>query len=260
MGGWRGDVALSWTDMEPVLGIDIGGSGIKANVVDVDLGEPVGKRLKIETPQPATPQAVAKVVATLAGRFDAVGPVGCTFPAVVRNGVTTTAANVDPSWIGTDAVALFSSVLGRPVTVVNDADAAGLAEMRFGAGRGRDGVVICLTFGTGIGSAIFTHGVLVPNSELGHLHFHGYESVEDWAAASARDREGLSWEEWSARVDQYLDHLERVFSPDLIIVGGGVSRRFDDFAHGLTTNCEVVPAKLRNEAGIVGAAMAAAAL
>jgi len=146
------------------------------------------------------------------------------------------------------------------VTVVNDADAAGLAEMRFGAGRGRDGVVICLTFGTGIGSAIFTHGVLVPNSELGHLHFHGYESVEDWAAASARDREGLSWEEWSARVDQYLDHLERVFSPDLIIVGGGVSRRFDDFAQGLTTNCEVVPAKLRNEAGIVGAAMAAAAL
>lgn len=246
--------------MEPVLGIDIGGSGIKANVVDVDLGEPVGKRLKIETPQPATPQAVAEVVATLAGRFDAVGPVGCTFPAVVRNGVTTTAANVDSSWIGTDAVALFSSVLGRPVTVVNDADAAGLAEMRFGAGRGRDGVVICLTFGTGIGSAIFTHGVLVPNSELGHLHFHGYESVEDWAAASARDREGLSWEEWSARVDQYLDHLERVFSPDLIIVGGGVSRRFDDFAHGLTTNCEVVPAKLRNEAGIVGAAMAAAAL
>lgn len=245
--------------MEPILGIDIGGSGIKANIVDVELGEPIGERLKIDTPQPSTPRAVAEAVVALASRFDVAGPVGCTFPAVVRNGVTMSAANVDSSWIGTDAAGLFASALGRPVTVVNDADAAGLAEMRFGAGKGRDGVVICLTFGTGIGSAIFTHGVLVPNTELGHLHFHGYESVEDWAAASARDREGLSWEEWAKRVDQYLDHLGLVFSPDLIILGGGVSRRFHDFAADITTSCEVVPAQFRNEAGIVGAAMAAAA-
>ncbi|MFO7291665.1 MAG: ROK family protein [Actinomycetes bacterium] len=243
----------------PVLGIDIGGSGIKANVVDLDLGEPVGKRLKVATPQPSTPEAVAGAVADLVKRFDVDGPIGCTFPAVVLDGVTMTAANVDESWIGTDAAALFREALGRPVTVVNDADAAGLAEMSYGAGKGREGVVICLTFGTGIGSALFTHGVLVPNTEFGHLHFRGFESVEDWAAASARDREKLSWEEWGSRVDEYLRYLERIFTPDLMIIGGGVSRRFDQFADYIHTRCEVVPAKLRNEAGIVGAAMAAAA-
>ncbi|HLU52432.1 MAG TPA: ROK family protein [Acidimicrobiia bacterium] len=243
----------------PVLGIDIGGSGIKANVVDLDLGEPVGKRLKISTPQPSTPEAVIEAVRELASRFDVDGPVGCTFPAVILNGVTMTAANVDEAWIGTDAVSLLREALGRPVTLVNDADAAGLAEMKYGAGKDREGVVICLTFGTGIGSALFTHGVLVPNTEFGHLHFRGYESVEDWAAASARDRENLSWEEWGERVNAYLQYLERIFTPDLMIVGGGVSRRFDKFAGYIETRCDVVPAKLRNEAGIVGAAMAAAA-
>src|SRR5690606_27858651 len=168
---------------------DIGGSGIKANLVDLDLGEPISSRLKIATPQPATPEGVVEVVTRLAERFDYTGPVGCTFPAVISHGVALTAANVDESWIGTDAASLFSEALGRKVTVVNDADAAGLAEMKYGAGRHRDGVVICLTFGTGIGSAIFTSGVLVPNTELGHLHYRGFESVEDWAAASARDRE-----------------------------------------------------------------------
>lgn len=245
---------------EPVLGIDIGGSGIKANAVDLTLGEPVGQRLKIDTPQPSTPEAVAEVVVELASRFHTTGPVGCTFPAVIRNGVTLSAANVDPAWIGTNAVELFSQALGREVVVVNDADAAGLAEMSFGAGRDRGGVVICLTFGTGIGSALFTHGVLVPNTEFGHLNFKGYDSVEEWAAASARDRENLSWSEWGKRVDVFLRHLERIFSPDLIVVGGGVSRKFDRFADELSTTCEVVPAELRNEAGIVGAAMAAAAL
>lgn len=244
---------------DPVLGIDIGGSGIKANAVDLDLGQPVGERLKIATPQPSRPHAVAEVVAELAARFDVKGPVGCTFPAVVHKGVTMTAANVDPSWIGTDAAGLFSEVLDRPVTVVNDADAAGLAEMAYGAGKHRDGVVICLTFGTGIGSALFTHGVLVPNTEFGHLHFRGYESVEDWAAASARDREHLSWTDWGRRVDVYLRHLESVLAPDLFIIGGGVSRKFDKFADEIGTRCEVVPAGFRNEAGIVGAAMAAAA-
>ena len=242
---------------DPVLGIDIGGSGIKANVVDLDLGEPISQRLKIDTPQPSTPEAVADVVARLAQRFDVTGPVGCTFPAVVHEGVTLSAANVDEEWIGTDAASVFSEALGRKVTVVNDADAAGLAEMRFGAGRNRDGVVLCLTFGTGIGSALFTSGVLVPNTELGHLHFRGFESVEDWAAASALDREELSWDEWADRVDEYLQYLERLFSPDLFIIGGGVSRRFDRFSDEINTRCEVVAAELRNQAGIVGAAMAA---
>jgi polyphosphate glucokinase len=245
---------------DPVLGIDIGGTGIKANAVDLDLGQPVGDRLKVATPQPSTPRAVAEVVVELTDRFDVRGPVGCTFPAVVNKGVTMTAANVDPSWIGTDASALFTDALGRPVTVVNDADAAGLAEMAYGAGRHRDGVVLCLTFGTGIGSALFTHGVLVPNTEFGHLHFRGYESVEEWAAASARDREDLSWSDWGQRVDVYLRYLESVLSPDLFIIGGGVSRKFEKFAGEIGTRCEVVPAALRNEAGIVGAAMAAAAL
>lgn len=244
---------------DPVLGIDIGGTGIKANAVDLDLGQPVGERLKVATPQPSTPEAVAEVVGQLGARFDSEGPVGCTFPAVVRNGVAMTAANVDPAWIGTDAVSLFSKSLGRPVTVVNDADAAGLAEMTYGAGRHRDGVVICLTFGTGIGSALFTHRVLVPNTEFGHLHFRGYESVEEWAAASARDREDLSWSSWGQRVDVYLRYLESVLSPDLIIIGGGVSRKFDRFADQIGTRCEVLPAEFRNEAGIVGAAMAAVA-
>jgi polyphosphate glucokinase len=170
------------------------------------------------------------------------------------------AANVDDSWIGTDAATLFSSVTGRKVTVVNDADAAGLAEMSFGSGRNRDGVVICLTFGTGIGSAVFTHGVLVPNTEFGHLEFRGYESVEDWAAARVKDDEGLSWSEWAQRVDAYLQHLERIMSPDLFVIGGGVSRKFDRYSSDLHPSCEVVAATLRNEAGIVGAAMAAAAL
>ncbi|MFP3914118.1 MAG: polyphosphate--glucose phosphotransferase [Actinomycetota bacterium] len=243
---------------QPILGIDIGGSGIKGNLVDLDLGEPVGQRLKVDTPQPSTPEAVTEVLVELVGRFDAGGPVGCTFPAVIREGVALTAANVDPSWIGRNVAGLFEGALGRDVVVVNDADAAGLAEMSFGAARNRGGVVICLTFGTGIGSALFTHGVLVPNTEFGHLNFRGYESVEDWAAASVRDREDLSWSEWGKRVDVFLRHLEAIFSPDLIVVGGGVSRKFDRFSSELTTSCEVVPAHLQNDAGIVGAAMAAA--
>lgn len=245
---------------DPVIGIDIGGSGIKGNLVDLDLGEPIGERLKVATPDPSTPEAVGDVIQEMVEHFGVPGPVGCTFPAVVRHGVTMSAANVDDSWIGTDAAALFSSVTGRKVTVVNDADAAGLAEMSFGSGRNRDGVVICLTFGTGIGSAVFTHGVLVPNTEFGHLEFRGFESVEDWAAARVKDDEGLSWSEWAERVDAYLQHLERVMSPDLFVIGGGVSRKFDRYASDLHTSCEVVAATLRNEAGIVGAAMAAAAL
>lgn len=244
---------------EPALGIDIGGSGIKANLVDLALGQTVGDRYKVDTPQPSLPEAVAEVVTDVVKHFDAAGPVGCTFPAVVRRGVTLSAANVDASWIGTDASALFGRATGRRVTVVNDADAAGLAEMTYGAGRHRDGVVICLTFGTGIGSALFTHGVLVPNTEFGHLSFASHHPVEDWAAASVKDDNDLSWSQWGERVNAYLNHLDDVFSPDLFIIGGGISRKFAKFAESLNVDCEVVPAGLRNEAGIVGAAMAASA-
>lgn len=240
-----------------VLGIDIGGSGIKGNLVDVSTGEVLAERFKISTPQPATPTAVAQAVGGMVAHFDYSGPVGCTFPAIVRRGVTLSAANVDRSWIGTDAQALFADATGLPVTVLNDADAAGLAEMRFGAARGRSGVVMILTFGTGIGSAMFVDGRLVPNTELGHLNLAGYESVEDWAASKAKEDEGLSYPDWAERVDRYLLHLNRLFSPDLFVIGGGISRKFEKFGSLLTVPVETVPAALRNEAGIVGAALAA---
>ncbi len=240
-----------------VLGIDIGGSGIKGNLVDVTTGDVVAERFKITTPQPSTPAAVAQAVAGMVAHFEYSGPVGCTFPAIVRRGVTLSAANVDQSWIGTDAQALFADATGLPVTVLNDADAAGLAEMRFGVARGRSGVVMILTFGTGIGSAMFVDGTLVPNTELGHLNLAGFESVEDWAASKAKEDEGLSYPEWAERVDQYLLHLNRLFSPDLFVIGGGISRKFEKFGSLLTVPVETVPAALRNEAGIVGAALAA---
>lgn len=243
---------------ERILGIDIGGSGIKGNVVEAATGELLEDRYKILTPSPATPDAVAEVVAQMVTHFSWEGPVGCTFPAVVRRGVTLTASNVDPSWIGTDAEGLFGGRTSRTVTVVNDADAAGIAEMVHGAGRNRDGVVLLLTFGTGIGSALFVDGVLVPNTELGHLELGGHAPVEDWAAASVKDEEHLSWKHWAERVDRYLQHLDQLFSPDLFILGGGVSHRWEKWGDRLTVGVETVRAALENEAGIVGAAMAAA--
>lgn len=240
-----------------VLGIDIGGSGVKGNLVDVESGSLLAERFKIDTPQPSTPDAVADVVAEMVEHFDHRGIVGCTFPAIVRRGVTLSAANVDSAWIGTDADALFEARTGLSFHVFNDADAAAIAEMEFGAGHGRKGVVLVLTFGTGIGSGLFVDGVLVPNTELGHLHFDGHAPVEAWAAARVRKDEGLSWEEWGARVDRFLHHLDRLFSPDLFILGGGVSRKWDEWGYVLTTPVEAVPAQLENEAGIVGAALAA---
>ncbi|CAN5842238.1 ROK family protein [soil metagenome] len=242
---------------DTVLGIDIGGSGIKANLVDLAAGEPVGERYKVATPQPSTPAAVAEVVAEIVTHFSGDGPVGVTFPAVIRRGVALSAANVDKAWVGTDAASLFSEATERTVTVLNDADAAGMAEMTYGAGRDREGVVICLTFGTGIGSALFTHGVLVPNTEFGHLEFAGWSPVEQWASAGARKAGALSWEEWALRVDTFLKHIGTVFSPDLVVFGGGVSRKFDKFEKYLDVGYDIVPAALENEAGIVGAAMAA---
>jgi polyphosphate glucokinase len=235
------------------FGIDIGGSGMKAAPVDLITGTLTADRHKIVTPQPATPEAMADVVRQLVEHFEWEGKVGVAFPAVVSNGVARTAANIDKSWIGTDIDAVFTKASGQPVHVINDADAAGLAEMRYGAGRGRDGVVIMLTFGTGIGSGLFLDGKLVPNTELGHLLLDG-EEAEHRAAAVVRDREHLSWEKWGERVDRYLEHVEFLFSPDLLIIGGGVSRKAEKWLPYVDVDVEMVVASLENEAGIVGAA------
>jgi polyphosphate glucokinase len=242
-----------------ILGIDIGGSGIKGAPVDIEQGQLARERHKIATPQPSTPEAVALVVAELVRHFEYQGPIGCTFPAIVQHGVTLSAANVDQGWIGINAEELFTRATGLPVRVINDADAAGIAEMQFGAGKGRKGVVILLTFGTGIGSAIFTDGVLLPNTEFGHVQFRG-KDAEHRAAARIRDEEDLSWKEWGGRVSDFLQYMEFLFSPDLFIIGGGVSRKFEKFSKFLKVRAEVVPAALGNDAGIVGAAMAAKAL
>lgn len=230
---------------------------MKAGPVDLEAGELTAERFKINTPQPATPEAMAGVVAELVGRFDWSGPIGVAFPGVIRGGVTLTAANVDKAWIGTDADELFTKATGSEVHVVNDADAAGLAEVRFGAGRDRAGVVLLLTLGTGIGSALFVDGTLVPNTELGHLEIDGHDA-ESQAAASARDRDGLSWTDWARRVERYLRTVVMLFSPSLIIVGGGASRKADKWLPHIHVDAEVVPAALTNEAGIVGAALVGA--
>jgi polyphosphate glucokinase len=241
------------------LGIDIGGSGIKAAPVDVDTGKLLADRQKIETPRPALPDAVAGVVKELVAAFSWSGPMGITFPGVVTDGVTRTAANLDPAWIGLDAAALFGRAAGNPVRVLNDADAAGVAEMTFGAGVGEPGTVLMLTFGTGIGSALFIKGILVPNTEFGHVEIRG-EDAEKRASERAKELHDLSWGKWAGRVDEYLHHIEAVLWPDLLIVGGGVSRQADKWVPRLTgIRARIVPATLLNEAGIVGAAMAGAA-
>jgi polyphosphate glucokinase len=237
-----------------VIGVDIGGSGIKGAPVDLVQGSFASDRIRIETPQPATPDAVAGVVADLTSRFGGTGPLGITLPAVVRAGVVETAANIDHSWIGTDAVALLEAATGRRVAVVNDADAAGVAEMRFGAGQGVGGLVLMVTLGTGIGTAMFVDGVLVPNTELGHLPLKGGDA-EDYAAESVREAEGLSYKQWAKRVERYLLLVERLVWPELIIIGGGVSKHADKFLPRIHLHTPVVPAQLHNDAGIVGAAL-----
>jgi polyphosphate glucokinase len=240
-----------------VLGIDIGGSGIKSAVVDVTTGGLVTERQRTDTPAESTPRAVAEVVAQQIRDAGWSGQVGVTFPAVIKNGVARTAANVDKSWIGTDVDQVFTETTGLDVTVLNDADAAGLAEVRFGAAKGVGGVVLLLTFGTGIGSALFMDGALVPNTELGHLEIDGHDA-ETRAAASVRERDDMSWPHWARRVQRYLSHVEALFSPDLFVVGGGVSKRSDKWVPLLDLRTPVRAAQLQNEAGIVGAALAAA--
>jgi len=238
------------------LGIDIGGSGIKGAPVDVATGKLIAPRQKIATPRPALPDAVADVVTQLTTSFSWSGPVGITFPGVVTDGVTRTAANLDPAWLGTDAGALFGKAAGNPVRVLNDADAAGVAEMTFGAGVGEKGTVLMLTFGTGIGSALFTDGLLVPNTEFGHIEIHGHDA-ESRASERAKELKDLSWGKWAGRVDEYLQHIEALLSPHLIIVGGGISKQSEKWVPRLTgIRARIVPAALLNDAGIVGAAMA----
>lgn len=243
--------------MVHVLGIDIGGTGIKAAPVDVASGKLIADRFKVATPHPAEPDAVAAVIAQLVSHFQWTGPAGITFPGVVDNGVIRTAANLVPDWISLNAADVFGKASDLQVTVLNDADAAGVAEMAFGAGAGHRGTVLMLTLGTGIGSALFYDGVLVPNTEFGHIEIHG-KDAEERASERAREEKDLSWGKWAGRVDEYLEKMEALLSPSLIIIGGGISKRSDKFLPKLTSlRAQVVPASLLNDAGIVGAAMAA---
>lgn len=238
------------------LGIDIGGSGIKGAIVDTSTGELRTDRLRFATPQPATPAAMAEVVQKIVASTGHSGLIGATFPAVISHGVARSAANVDKSWIGADVDALLSDATSHRVTVLNDADAAGLAEVRFGAAKGESGVVLMLTFGTGIGSALFVDGHLVPNTELGHLEVDGHDA-ESRAAASVKDDEGLSWKHWARRVQRYMSHVEALFAPDLFVVGGGVSKDARKWVPELELRAPIRVATLLNNAGIVGAALAA---
>ena len=238
------------------LGIDIGGSGIKGAPVNTKTGVLVAPRHRIPTPQPSKPKAVAKVVGEISRYFDWSGPIGAGFPAVIQHGVARTAANIHKGWINTDAASLFSESTGCKVTVVNDADAAGIAEMTFGAGRDRKGVVLLVTIGTGLGTSVFVNGELLPNTELGHIEID-CEDAELMASDAARKAHNLSWKQWAARFDNYLLRLEALFWPDLIILGGGISKKHHKFIPRLTVRAEVVPAEMLNEAGIIGAALAA---
>jgi polyphosphate glucokinase len=241
-----------------ILGIDIGGSGVKGAPVEVQTGEFTRDRLKVATPVPAEPRAVAKAVAGIAGHFGWDGPVGVTFPGVVIDGVTHSAANLTDEWRGLQARDLFAEECGVPVTLLNDADAAGVAEMTHGAGRGRQDTVLLVTLGTGIGSALFTEGRLVPNTEFGHIEIRG-KDAEERASAHAREVHEWSWQKWAGKLDEYLRRVEDLVWPSLIIVGGGVSRHSEHFLpHLKDVRATVVPAELHNAAGIVGAAMAAA--
>lgn len=238
-----------------LLGIDVGGTGIKGGIVDGEGGQLLGERFRLATPQPATPEAVTATVAQVVEHFEWSGPAGAGFPAVVRNGRVCTASNIDKQWIGRDVGAMFSQATDCAFNVRNDADVAGMAEMRWGAGRGRSGVVLMVTLGTGIGSALFTDGHLVPNTEFGHIEMDG-RTAERRAADSVRTHKDLSWKKWAERVDEYLHLLAFYLWPELIIVGGGVSKKHERFLPLLTVDTEVVPAMLRNEAGIIGAASA----
>jgi polyphosphate glucokinase len=239
-----------------ILGIDVGGSGIKGAPVDIATGELIAERFRIKTPKGAEPQPVAEVVAEIADSFKWKGPIGIGFPAPIKAGVTLMAANVSEKWVGTNADELFTKVTGCNCTMINDADAAGLAEMEFGAGKGQPGTVIMITLGTGIGTAIFHRGKLLPNTEFGHLDMNGRDA-EHRASDAVRKREDLSWKKYAKRLNEYLAEMEKLFWPNLFIVGGGISKKSEKYIPLLTIDTPVIPAQFLNEAGIVGAALAA---
>jgi polyphosphate glucokinase len=240
----------------PVLGIDIGGTGIKGGLVDLDTGEMLTERFRLDTPEGASPDAVADTVEEVAGHFDHSGTTGITFPGVIQDGVAKTAANLDKSWVGLSLTEAIGSRLSGATVFVNDADAAGLAEVAYGAGKGHQGVVVTVTFGTGIGTALIFNGELIPNSELGHIEIGGVDA-ETTTAVSARKREDLSWTEWAERASTYLQRLERLVWPELYVLGGGISKKPEHWLHLIDCRTPVVIAKLFNNAGIVGAALAA---
>ncbi|MEO7174495.1 MAG: polyphosphate--glucose phosphotransferase [Saprospiraceae bacterium] len=238
-----------------ILGIDIGGTGIKGGVVDTDTGQLLTERVKVLTPVPSTPKSVAKVVNDIAAKFDFKGPIGLGFPAIIRKGIVCSASNIDHSWIGTNSETLFTEETGQPCFVANDADVAGFAEMAYGEVPSSEGVVLFLTIGTGIGSALFIDGKLVPNSEMGHLYWTNGEIAEKYISNKVRKAEGMSWELFGKRLNRYLLHIEKLFSPELIIIGGGISKDFGEFKSQLTLPVKVIPAILQNSAGVIGAAM-----
>lgn len=238
-----------------ILGIDIGGSGIKGAVVDTRKGELITVRYRIPTPQPPKPDPMVETIEAIISHFDWQGPVGCGFPAAVKDEIVKTASNIDDSWIGVNASARIEKRTGCPTHLLNDVDAAGFAEAEFGAGKDRYGTLFMAAFGTGIGSALFHNQQLVPNTELGHIPMHGM-AAEDYAANSIRENEELSWEEWGGRVNEFLQLIEALFWPDLIIIGGGVSKNFNEFEPFIDTESKVLPAESHNQAGIIGAALA----
>ncbi|MCB0585509.1 MAG: ROK family protein [Phaeodactylibacter sp.] len=239
-----------------ILGIDVGASGIKGGVIDIDAGELINERIRLETPDPATPEAMAETFAELVRLHNWKGLIGCGFPSIIKNGVAYSAANISEEWIGRNVVETFSMACGCPVEVLNDADAAGLAEMQFGFGKGEMGTVLLITIGSGLGSALFIDGKLVPNTEFGHIYLRNQKKVaEQYASSNARKREDLSWEEWGIRFNEYLENIERVLNPDLILLGGGTSKRFDKYDSYLAIRTPVRPAQLLNAAGAIGAAV-----
>lgn len=238
-----------------ILGVDVGGSGIKGAIVDTETGRMMAERVRLATPQPATPEALALTLKELIRKHDWHGPVGVGFPAAIQHGVARTAANIDKSFIGLSVADYFSEQTGCPVHVANDADVAGMAEMRFGAGRGHGGVVLIVTIGTGLGTALFSNGQLLPNTELGHIYLDNGQEAERYASDAARERYDLKWKDWGDRFNRYLSIMEGLFWPDLIILGGGASKKLDKFAETLQIKAPIVPASFLNQAGIVGAAL-----
>jgi polyphosphate glucokinase len=239
------------------LGIDVGGSGIKSALVDVEHGIMTTERIRVDTPQPATPEACSSAVKEMVAGYDYEGPIGIGFPSVIRRGVVESANNIDRSWIGQKVIELFAGVTGQEIIVINDADAAAVAEARFGAAAGVEGLVLVITFGTGIGSGLVVDGLLVPNLELGQIELEGHQPAEQYFSAKARKRDDLDWHEWGDRANRYLIHVNEIFSPDLIVFGGGLTRHWEEYADRFSDHLPLVPASMGNNAGLVGAALLA---